>query len=365
MRDDSTPPVPDPELVERFLACECTAAEQEQLAAWAGHTAAGAPVADRVRDTFRQMSAATADPVRYTEALRERLHLGLPAAGRKVALDRGRSNSPIIPWRRLGVAAGLVASGLAAWIVVSRQIMPAERTYQTAAGERAAFMLVDGSRVQLAPNSRVTVPANFGKRSRTVSLHGDAYFTVPHVTGAPFIVQTGTVDTRVLGTTFGVTSGERSDGVRIVVTSGKVSAGWRTGARPVTLTAGMIGRLGDSTVKVTVVPDLAKYIDWTTGQLVFQNVSLGDMLATVSGWYGVEFQLTDSSLVSERVTTTLDGHDEAVVFRALSLLLNAQLTYRTGNDGKLIVTLHSHRHVRLPALRSDSSDLTPSMSFGR
>ena len=55
----------------------------------------------------------------------------------------------------------------------------------------------------LAPRTTVRMLA-FGPQGRTVALDGEAFFDVPHANRAPFIVQTGRVSTRVMGTAFDV-----------------------------------------------------------------------------------------------------------------------------------------------------------------
>jgi len=370
MRDDSMPPVPDPTLVERFLAGEGSPEERARVTAWAGRSGTGAPLAELVREALREMGATTADPARYLQALRARVQPDGAPPARPLTLVPRPQGGPrtALPWRYLRRAAAAAAVGaacVAGWMMLSRDSAGSERTYRTGAGEQATFVLADGSRVQLAPNSRVTIPAGFGARSRSVTLAGDAFFTVPHALGAPFVVRAGGIDTRVLGTAFGVLADERSGAVRVAVTSGKVSAGWSRGGRSVTLVAGTIGRLDDSTAVVTTIPDLAKHVDWATGQLVFRKASIGEVLATVAGWYGVEFQIADSTLLSQPVITTIDGSDRAAALRALALLAEARLTYSTSKDGKLVVTLHPQRRARGKAAPAGAPEFTPSTSFGR
>ncbi len=63
--------------------------------------------------------------------------------------------------------------------------------------------LSDGSQIQLNPNSRVSYSPTFVHK-REVYLDGEAFFKVTKDSKRPFLVYTGTIVTRVLGTSFTV-----------------------------------------------------------------------------------------------------------------------------------------------------------------
>src|ERR1700676_3625297 len=89
-------------------------------------------------------------------------------------------------WRRTLVLSACAAA--AAWVGVvyersshhAAPVTPARRTYATVAGERAELRLSDGTRVRLAPASRLSVSADYGTDRRDVYLDGEAYFDVVH-----------------------------------------------------------------------------------------------------------------------------------------------------------------------------------------
>src|SRR5690606_22184900 len=63
-----------------------------------------------------------------------------------------------------------------------------------------------GSTVILNKNSELGYDDDFGTEIREVRLTGEAFFDVEHDPDHPFIVKTGDVNTRVLGTAFNVTA---------------------------------------------------------------------------------------------------------------------------------------------------------------
>ncbi|MDR0543026.1 MAG: FecR family protein [Dysgonamonadaceae bacterium] len=72
------------------------------------------------------------------------------------------------------------------------------------AGQRAKLILSDSSIVWLNSLSKITYPAGFGTGNRIVELDGEAYFEVYHDRNHPFIVKTGNMDVKVLGTKLNV-----------------------------------------------------------------------------------------------------------------------------------------------------------------
>ncbi|KQS33132.1 FecR family protein [Dyadobacter sp. Leaf189] len=90
-------------------------------------------------------------------------------------------------------------------------------------GKAHPFTLEDGSVVTLKKNSSLSYPSHFGNKNRTVYLHGEAFFQIKRNTAKPFIVSTGNLVTKVLGTSFNVKSYDKSGSVEVQVKSGRVS----------------------------------------------------------------------------------------------------------------------------------------------
>lgn len=219
----------------------------------------------------------------------------------------------------------------------SRQNPVAYATYTTRTGQVARVTLLDGTRVVLAPNSSMEVARDFARR-RDVTLLGEAYFDVAHTHGVPFVVHTGVITTRVLGTTFDVQRYPSDVAARVTVTSGKVLVGGRTPQHPsVTLTAGMTGMVSDSSIS-TARAEQAPYVGWIDGQLVFHKASTVDVLAALTRWYGYQFRLADSSLAHRNLTLGLSTDSPSAALATLKQVLDVELTFDQN-----IVTLHPKR----------------------
>jgi len=216
------------------------------------------------------------------------------------------------------VLVGALAIGVLGRIGVSPGIA---RTYTTTAGQRLTLTLGDGSRVTMAPQSTVTLSGD----ERTVTLAGEAVFVVQPNTRAPFVVHTGVVRIRVLGTTFDIRHYPTDTGVHVAVASGKVVVSADTRQHPsIVLTAGAIGTVTDSTAQA-VVGDVSAHTDWVNGHLVFDRAPVSDVLRALERWYGYKFRLTDPGLSGRHITTILDYNAPAKALQRLELLLNVEL----------------------------------------
>ena len=86
-----------------------------------------------------------------------------------------------------------------------------------------AVTLRDGTRLVLWPASRLRIPSDFGLRTRSVELQGEAYFAVVHDASHPFVVTAHGVVTRDVGTAFDIRAYADDPGVRVAVAEGEVA----------------------------------------------------------------------------------------------------------------------------------------------
>ncbi len=110
---------------------------------------------------------------------------------------------------------------------------------QTARKEVRRVLLPDGSQVWLNTASSLRYAEDFGRKSRTVYLSGEAYFEVAQNRELPFVIHTGNVSTTVLGTTFNIRAYPGQEAVTVAVRSGKVKVDYGK-MQTATLTGGQL-----------------------------------------------------------------------------------------------------------------------------
>jgi transmembrane sensor len=200
---------------------------------------------------------------------------------------------------------------------------------ETGTGVRDSVRLADGSRVVLAPGSRLAVLADYGRNVRAVQLDGVAWFSVRHDAERPFTVHTSRAVVRDLGTEFVVRadSARYGNAVAVLVTEGRVALrGQQASESGAELSGGDRGDLGaDDRVRVQRGVVSAEDVAWTSGRLVYRAASLDEVRADLRRWYGVDLRVSDSTLSSRRLTATFQGEPLVRVLEVLSLALGAQV----------------------------------------
>ncbi|MBQ8502481.1 MAG: FecR domain-containing protein [Bacteroides sp.] len=191
-------------------------------------------------------------------------------------------------------------------------------------GQMFKLVLSDGTEVFLNAGSRLIYPTRFLRKERIVTLEGEAYFKVAKDKTRPFIVQSGNVQTRVLGTEFNISSYSASD-VHVTLIEGSVQVETSDSLRIITPGQDLCVRK-DGTISVEEI-DLHSYMYWRDGYFYFDNLPLVEVLQSIGRWYnvGVEFHNTQAMdckvhFVSERFqgldhTLTLLNRMEKAIIR--------------------------------------------------
>jgi len=109
-------------------------------------------------------------------------------------------------------------------------------SFITDRGEQISFNLPDDSKIRLNAESELTFRSSFNKKSRLVTLSGEAYFDVQSGSH-PFIIQHQDIFIRVVGTQFNVRTIENE--IEVAVNEGIVLvSNDQTNDRPVHITKG-------------------------------------------------------------------------------------------------------------------------------
>lgn len=190
--------------------------------------------------------------------------------------------------------------------------------YQTASGEVKQVTLPDGSLVWL--NGGSTISFEQGKERR-VSLSGEAFFHVARQNGQAFIVESGDVTTKVLGTEFNVNKSLK--GVAVDVISGRVEIT----ALDRSVEAGPLQRVavlpGSNQLHKSSISD-TNFLYWKTGVLEFNDVPLQKLLDQLGRAYRVNVKA--SPAVNDcRLTVTFDNMPLEEALDVIAVLLNGSV----------------------------------------
>ena len=152
------------------------------------------------------------------------------------------------------------------------------------------LVLGDGTKVWLNSASSLNYPVQFAEKERCVELDGEAYFEVTPDPERPFIVKSGDVQTRVLGTSFNIQAYRNEKSVYTTLLTGSIRVAVADGGDAVVLTPGReaIWEKGSGAIQVEAV-NAEDAIAWRYGNFIFEEEDIEVVMRMLSRWYEVEF----------------------------------------------------------------------------
>lgn len=184
----------------------------------------------------------------------------------------------------------------------------AMREIQNPRGQRSRIVLPDSSAVYLGAGSRITFPEQFGANSRQVELEGEAFFEITKDSRKPFVVRTGSIRTRVLGTSFKIDAFKNRP-LTVAVATGKVRVDEyiKQGSKSLAiLTPGQKVTYDQGMVK-TANAEIDEISGWKAARLVFHNQSLKEITTELERWYNVEINFEHKGKAKEKISVVLQA----------------------------------------------------------
>ena len=183
------------------------------------------------------------------------------------------------------------------------------------------FTLPDSSSVTIAPGSTLRLQKH--KDKRLVQMTGKVYFNVRHDDRAPFRVDAGSGFVKVLGTRFQVDS---RDPISVSVVSGKVLfSAIRSGEEAMILTKGQSAVLDPAASKpVEITPKHPNPAAWATGEFIYDNTPLPEVLSELSEYYDVTLVAFDAGHSSGE-SRRLSGEFSTSSLQEILNLINSAL----------------------------------------
>ena len=182
----------------------------------------------------------------------------------------------LLAWLGVVAGGGMLAAKAGAW----DGVRALRADYRTATGERREVVLGDGSVLSLNTGSAVNVRFDASRRLIEL-LAGEILITSGHGTGsgAPLVVATREGQVRALGTRFAVR--QQDDYSRVEVFESAVEVRLRSGGAPLLLAAGR--GVAFSRHALDAPHAIGAYAAaWSRGQLIVDDVTLGDFLADLA-----------------------------------------------------------------------------------
>jgi len=272
---------PSPQLLQKYLANECSEAERKLVDAW---------YQDLHLESTETFSASDED----------RLLMHLQS---QIARQKTLSRTKTLPLRDLLLYAG----GIAAMLALSFGLFYLGRNEKNTAASQVLsdsllvfsntqkkvvhYSLPDQTEIWLHPGAEVHYPRTFaGRKNREIQFEGEGFFNVTRDSLHPFVIRSGTLTTQVLGTSFNVKAYTDQPVYSVAVVTGSVS----------------VSASGQKAQAETVIlkPQQQVTFERSTSQLTINNVETRNTLQET--WQPVSLSFTDASLadITERLQKT-------------------------------------------------------------
>jgi transmembrane sensor len=266
-------------LLQKYKAGECTAQEQARVEAWLHQLGNESHI--NITDISEQ---------RVLRRIRKRVLDNIKPSAGTIRLE-------LLRYIKVAAVLLLIPLGILLYAGYNKPGKPSLQQYATARGERKTLILPDSTTVILNSSSMLTISNDFNKKTRSVALSGEGYFHVKHDASRPFIVTTGKLQTRVLGTQFNVHAYANEDNYKIAVVNGRVRVGENSSQGKVVplgkiLTRNLMLTYSKKSNRHSIANANADRLSaWQRGEIYFEEASIPEIALTLSRAYNIDVQL--------------------------------------------------------------------------
>ena len=250
--------------------------------------------------------------------------------------------------RIVAVAASIAAvliSGFSIYVVsdLKHEKTTADISFSNIAG-KTVISLPDGSEVWLRSGAKLSSGKDFGKRTRTVNLSGEAFFDVAKDPSKPFRINISGLGIEVLGTSFGVKDCSDRVIVNLVegtvrIVSGCIKEADFSDPEKVSrvIVSGETACCYKSGGGISIAKGDPEYQSlWARNRISFRNDDMETVCGRLSVWYGTVIHVSED--IGSKAKLTFTVTDEPLD-KILSLICKASpgLRYRYMEDGSVLI----------------------------
>ena len=203
-------------------------------------------------------------------------------------------------------------------------------TLATSQGIRHDLQLEDGSHLEIAPASKLSVSLT-GERRQIALQQGAAYFRVAKDKKRPFKVTINEASVVAVGTEFNID--KTADHIEVTVYEGAVEVRDRAASRPELLRAGERALINTTGIQRLSV-NLQQLVDWRSGWLELENGKLGQILEQLNRYSETPIRLQDPALAQTPVAGRFHLKDTETTLQLLTELYGLRLTQGSSPEGQ-------------------------------
>lgn len=228
----------------------------------------------------------------------------------------------------------LISAGIGGYSYLKQLQLSARKeiTVFSNAVTQKQLTLPDGSEVMLNTGSKLVIAKDFGVDSRKVTLVGEAFFKVAKDRDKPFFIRSGTLKTRVVGTSFNISAYPDLEKIKIAVMTGKVRVSESKNGKESMIAQGMVMNQTLSFYKNTSAYELKTedtelIASWRTNKLYIDNATIKEIATQLGRYYHVKVVCLAKSNPGDRYTIRFNKESMNGVLQILSVLTKKKFIY--------------------------------------
>jgi ferric-dicitrate binding protein FerR (iron transport regulator) len=220
-------------------------------------------------------------------------------------------------------------------------------------GSRSQHVMTDGTKIWLNAGSKLRYKAGYGVSNREVYLEGEGFFDVARDTSKTFVVKTGKISIKALGTSFNVKAYPEEANIETILVSGQISIDDKVILEPnekyvyskkdeIVILEKKISNekepvdetKKDANIKIVETNiDPSIYTSWKDEKWRIESESLGGLALKLERRYDVKIRFDDKSSGNLNINATIKDESLEQVMRFLQL--SVPIDFRV--EGKTVV----------------------------
>ncbi len=313
-----------PELIEKYLMNRCNAEEVKLLYDWYASF-------EDIPEPVESLSPAQQKEIKekMLKSIRSNLGYNLPSSVKK-------SGNKV---HRLFYSAALIAATVIIVFSIVHYFLPeidslrpettnakGILTFSNNSNKLKNYILPDGSSAWLKPHTNISYLQN-SEKYREVRLEGECFFDVKHDASHPFIIYTGELRTRVLGTSFNVKALSHSGLAEISVVTGKVYVyipkKGSSEQKGVILQSAQKAMYNQKSKTMIQVKETSKDLRiWEKTSISFENEPIGKVAEALNARFNVKINVEDPVIRNYTLKADFTGQNLPAILEMISRSLD-------------------------------------------
>lgn len=203
-------------------------------------------------------------------------------------------------WLAAATVALLIAMG--GWLQMALESDPTFVVTANNSGIVQEVPLPDGTIIQLNNRSKLIYPEQFMGDLREVFLEGEAYFDVAHNKKKPFVVSTGELKIRVLGTKFTVNAISMNSQITTILLEGSIDVSDSIEHKLMKPNQQLTYDINTRKMSLVDLANTEKEVRWTQNVWVLSDTPLLTICQRLEQQFGVKFIVVNDELIEKSFT---------------------------------------------------------------